>query len=123
MAHAAKPDIVQLELGDNDTQRVDDPQVTRDNLDKMLARITASGAKVLLIGMKAPANWGREYQEAFDAIYPALAEKYHIALYPFFLDGVALDAPLNQADGLHPNLRGATIVVDRIAPYVHRLLA
>jgi acyl-CoA thioesterase-1 len=122
-ALADKPDFVLVEFGANDALRGIDPKVTSDNLDKMLARITASGAKVLLIGMKAPANWGREYQEAFDAIYPALAAKHHVALYPFFLDGVALDAPLNQADGLHPNSRGATIVVDRIAPYVERLIA
>lgn len=122
-ALADKPDYVLLELGANDALRGIDPKVTRDNLDKMLARITASGAKTLLIGMKAPSNWGPEYQQEFDAIYPALAAKYHVPLYPFILDGVALDASLNQPDGLHPNIRGVRVLVNRIAPYVQRLLA
>jgi acyl-CoA thioesterase-1 len=122
-ALAAKPDDVLVELGANDALRGIDPEVTRDNLDKILARIAASGAKILLIGFKAPSNWGRDYQEAFDAIYPDLAAKYHVPLYPFFLDGVVLDAALNQPDGLHPNRRGVGIIVDRIAPYVTRLLS
>jgi acyl-CoA thioesterase I len=122
-ALADKPDYVLLELGANDALRGIDPKVTRDNLDQMLARLTARGVHVLLLGMAAPTNWGPEYQKDFDAIYPALAAKYHVPLYPFFLDGVALDASLNQPDGMHPNFRGVRIVVDRIAPYVERLIA
>lgn len=122
-ALADKPDAVLLELGANDALRGIDPNVTGDNLDKILARITKSGTKVLLLGMKAPTNWGRDYQASFDAIFPALAEKYRVPLYPFFLDGVATDTTLNQADGLHPNARGVAVLVDRIAPYVERLLA
>jgi acyl-CoA thioesterase-1 len=121
-ALADKPDYVLLEFGANDMLRGIDPGVTRDNLDKMLARLTARGTKVLLLGMKAPTNWGPEYQKAFDAIYPELAAKYGVPLYPFFLDGVALDPELNQADGMHPNIKGVHIVVDRIAPYVERLI-
>ena len=94
----------------------------RANLDKMIAKIQTSGAKVLLAGMVAPANWGEAYQQAFNRIYPELAEAHDIALYPFVLDGVALDSKLNQPDGLHPNQRGVAIIVEHIAPYVARLM-
>ena len=116
------PDVVLLELGANDALRGIDPKLTYDNLDKILARIKASGAKVLLMGMRAPPNWGRDYQKAFDAIYPALARKYDVPLYPFFLDGVAMDPNLNQEDGIHPNREGVEIIVGRVAPYVQRLI-
>lgn len=122
-ALADKPDLVLVEFGANDALRGTDPKVTAANLDRILARIIAAGSKILLVGMKAPANWGRQYQDEFDALYPALAAKYHVPLYPFFLEGVAMDATLNQADGLHPNPRGVAIIVDRIAPYVERLLS
>ncbi|HEX3498149.1 MAG TPA: arylesterase [Stellaceae bacterium] len=121
-ALADKPDAVLVEFGANDMLRGIDPKVTYDNLDKIMARIEQSGAKILLLGMKAASNWGREYQESFDAIYPALAAKYHVPLYPFFLDGVATDATLNQADGLHPNPQGVALIVERVAPYLERLL-
>jgi acyl-CoA thioesterase I len=121
-ALADKPDIVLVEFGANDMLRGIDPKVTYDNLDRIMARISQSGAKMLLLGMKAASNWGREYQESFDAIYPALAEKYHAPLYPFFLDGVVTDAALNQADGLHPNPQGVALIVERVSPYLERLL-
>jgi len=122
-ALADKPDFVLVELGANDALRGIDPKVTRDNLDKILARIAASDAKTLLIGFMAPLNWGDDYAAAFNAIYPELAAKYHVPLYPFFLDGVVLDPALNQPDGLHPNRQGVRIIVDRIAPYVERLIS
>jgi acyl-CoA thioesterase-1 len=121
-ALADRPQYVLLELGANDALRGIDPKVTYDNLDQILARLTKGGAKVLLLGMVSLANWGQEYREAFDAIYPRLAEKYHVPLYPFFLDGVALKPELNQPDGLHPNARGVAIIVDRLAPEVERLV-
>jgi acyl-CoA thioesterase-1 len=121
-ALADKPDIVLIEFGANDMLRGIDPKVTYDNLDKIMGRIQQSGAKMLLLGMKSPSNWGREYQQSFDAIFPDLAEKYHAPLYPFFLDGVATDATLNQADGLHPNPKGVALIVERVAPYLERLL-
>jgi acyl-CoA thioesterase-1 len=117
-----KPDYVLLELGGNDMLRAVDPKIVYANLDTMLTRIAESGAKALLIGMKAPANWGADYREAFDAVFPALAAKHHVPLYPFLLDGVALQPALNQPDGLHPNPAGVAIIVDRLAPYVERLL-
>ena len=121
-ALADKPDIVILELGANDALRGLDTAAVRANLDKMIGKIQASGAKVLLAGMLAPANFGEEYQQAFNRIYPELAEAHGVPLVPFVLDGVALDPDLNQPDGLHPNERGVAIIVEHIAPYVARLM-
>jgi acyl-CoA thioesterase-1 len=117
-----RPDIVLLELGANDALRGIDPKLARSNLDSMLAQLTAEKITVLLIGMKAPGNWGAAYRQDFDAIFPALAQKYGVPLYPFFLDGVALNSELNQPDGLHPNEAGVSVIVTRIAPYVERVL-
>jgi acyl-CoA thioesterase I len=116
------PDLVLLELGANDMLRGLDPKRADANLDAMLGKLKAAKTPVLLIGMKASTNWGTEYQQQFDAIYPALAQKYNVPLYPFFLDGVALDPKLNQPDMLHPNPAGVAVIVDRIAPAVEKLL-
>jgi acyl-CoA thioesterase I len=116
------PDVVLLELGANDMLRGLAPARAAANLDAILAKLKAAKAKVLLLGMRAPANWGMDYQKSFDGIYPMLAEKYDVPLYPFFLDGVALDPNLNQADMLHPNPAGVAVIVGRVAPAVERLL-
>jgi len=121
-ALADKPDLVILALGANDALRGIDPAVVRDNLDKMIRKIEANGAKVLLIGMLAPPNWGAEYKSAFDEIFPELARVHDVPLYPFFLEGVAMKPELNQPDGLHPNEHGVAILVDRLAPVVARLV-
>jgi len=121
-AMADHPEIVLLELGANDMLRGIDPGVTEKNLTAILTQLRAAPAKVLLIGMKAPVNWGPDYEHAFDAIYPGLAKRFDVPLYPFFLDGVALDPKLNQGDGLHPNAAGVDIIVDRIVPAVERLI-
>lgn len=121
-ALADKPDLVILELGANDALRGIDPDRVRANLDKIIAKMQTSGAKLLLAGMRAPPNWGEEYQDKFDRIYPELARARDVPLYPFFLDGVATKPELNQPDGLHPNERGVAAVVDRIAPVVARLI-
>jgi len=121
-ALAEKPDLVILELGANDALRGLDPAAVRANLEKMIGRIQGSGAKVLLAGMLAPSNFGEDYRQAFNRIYPELAEAHGIALVPFVLDGVALDPQLNQPDGLHPNERGVAVIVGHIAPYVARLI-
>jgi acyl-CoA thioesterase-1 len=121
-ALADKPDLVILALGANDALRGIDPSTVRDNLDKMIAKIQASGAEVLLLGMFAPPNWGEEYKHAFDRIFPELAREHHLPLYPFFLEGVAMKPELNQPDGLHPNERGVGVLVDRIAPVVAGLI-
>jgi len=117
-----KPDLVLVELGANDALRGIDPGVARANLDRILARLREMGLPALLLGMKAPANWGRDYQLEFDAIFPNLAEKYAVPLYPFFLEGVAGDKELNQPDGLHPNARGVAVIVGRVAPEIEKLL-
>lgn len=121
-ALADKPDLVILALGANDALRGIEPSVVRDNLDKMIGRIQASGAKVLLLGMLAPPNWGEEYKRAFDRIFPELARLHQLPLYPFFLEGVAMIPELNQPDGLHPNERGVAVLVDKIAPLVADLI-
>lgn len=116
------PDVVLVELGANDMLRDLDPGQAEANLDAILARLTAAKVKTLLLGMRAASNWGADYEKTFDAIYPTLAKKYDVPLYPFFLDGVALDPKLNQADGLHPTAAGVAVIVGRIAPAVERLL-
>lgn len=119
---ADKPEIVILELGANDALRGIDPATVRANLEKMIDKIQASGAKLLLLGMRAPPNWGEDYQHAFDRIYPELARAHDVPLDPFFLEGVAMDPKMNQADGLHPNEKGVAVIVDHIAPMVAKLL-
>jgi acyl-CoA thioesterase-1 len=121
-ALAEQPDLVILALGSNDALRGIDPASVRDNLDKMIQKIEASGARVLLLGMLAPPNWGEEYRSAFDRIFPELARSHAVPLYPFFLEGVAMNPELNQPDGLHPNERGVAVLVDRIAPVVAGLV-
>ncbi len=122
-ALADKPDLVILALGANDALRGIDPATVRDNLDKMVQKIKAAGAKVLLLGMLAPPNWGEAYDRAFDQIFPELARAHDAALYPFFLEGVAMKPDLNQPDGLHPNEHGVAVLVDRIGPVVAGLIA
>jgi acyl-CoA thioesterase-1 len=121
-ALADRPQIVIVELGGNDGLRGIAPAATRANLNAILARLKARGPRVLLTGMLAPPNLGQEYGRAFDAIYPELAAKHGVALYPFILDGVAAQPELNQRDGIHPNAKGVAVMVDRIAPHVVRLL-
>lgn len=119
---AGKPDAVIVELGANDALRGIDPAQTRANLEEILLRIREQGLPLLLAGMRAPRNLGREYTQAFDRIFPELAEQLKVAFYPFFLEGVALRPDLNQADGIHPNRAGVSEIVGRIVPYVERLL-
>ncbi|WP_420345782.1 arylesterase [Pelagibius sp.] len=121
-ALADEPTAVILELGANDGLRGLDPAATYDNLDAIMARFTEEGLPVLIAGMLAPPNLGREYGDSFNSVFPRLAEKYDAPLYPFFLDGVALEPELNQPDGIHPNARGVAEIVKRIKPYVVALV-
>jgi acyl-CoA thioesterase I len=121
-ALADKPDLVILALGGNDALRGIDPGAVRTNLAKMIAKAEARGAKVLLLGMIAPPNWGEEYKGAFDRIFPELAQAHNVPLYSFFLEGVAMKPELNQPDGIHPNEAGIAVLVDRIGPVVARLV-
>ena len=115
-------DAVILELGANDMLRGIDPKVPDANLDKMLAAFKAKHIPVLLAGMHTPPSMGRDYSDRFDAIYPELARKYDVALYPFFLDGIIGDAALHLPDGIHPNAAGVDVVVEKILPAVDELL-
>jgi acyl-CoA thioesterase-1 len=115
--------LVILELGANDMLRAVSPEIAENNLDAMLAKLKARKIPVLLAGMRAAPNLGADYQAAFDAIYPRLAEKYGATLYPFFLDGVAADPKLVQEDGLHPSAKGIDIMVGRILPVLEKLIA
>lgn len=117
------PDLIIVELGANDALRAIDPDRTRENLDNIVAKSKAKGAQVLLAGMLAPPNLGRDYGEEFNAIYPELAKKHDVPLYPFFLDGVAAEPQLNQPDGMHPTAEGIAVIVERILPHVTRALS
>jgi len=111
-------EAVILELGANDALRGLDPKVTRAALSDILTRLKARGIAVLLCGMVAPPNYGADYSRGFNAIYPDLAKAFQVPLYPFFLEGVAADAKLNQADGLHPTAEGVDTIVRNILPAV-----
>ncbi|MHB9447450.1 arylesterase [Mesorhizobium sp. RSR565B] len=115
--------LVILELGANDMLRGVSPSITEKNLDDMLAKLKARKIAVLLAGMRAAPNLGADYQNAFDAIYPKLAAKYDVPLYPFFLDGVAAQSGLQLEDGLHPNPKGVAVMVERILPAVEKAVA
>ena len=116
------PQYAIVALGANDGLRALDTEETYRNLDRILGKLKARGVHVLLAGMYAPPNLGREYGESFNSIYPRLAKKHAVKLYPFFLDGVVADPALNQMDGLHPNARGVDVMVERILPHVLRLI-
>jgi len=116
-------DGVILELGANDALRGVDPTQTRQALEAMITRLKQRKIPVMLAGMYAPRNLGADYAKRFDAIYRELAEKHGLVLYPFFLEGIAGDRALNQADGLHPTAEGVTVIVRNILPTVERFIA
>ena len=115
-------EAVIVELGANDALRGTDPKVTRAALTDILTRLKSRKIAVLLCGMLAPPNYGSDYSARFNAIYPDLAKSFGVPLYPFFLEGVAADARLNQADGLHPTAEGVDIIVKNILPTVEAFL-
>jgi acyl-CoA thioesterase-1 len=115
-------DAVILELGANDALRGLDPKITRTALDAILRKLADRRIVVLLAGMQAPRNLGPDYARDFDGIYPALASAHPVVFYPFFLEGVAADPKLNQADGMHPNAAGVDVIVARILPRVKELI-
>jgi acyl-CoA thioesterase-1 len=121
-ALADKPDVAIVELGANDGLRGLDPRETYANLDAILAGLKQAGVKVLLAGMLAPPNLGREYGAEFKDVYARLKAKHDVVYYPFFLDGVATNPDLNLGDGLHPNAKGVEVIVERMLPYVKKLL-
>ncbi|HWV43105.1 arylesterase [Pseudorhodoplanes sp.] len=116
-------DAVIVELGANDMLRGVDPQVTRQALDEILARLTARNIAVLFCGMRAAPNMGADFARAFESIFAELAKKYDVIFYPFFLDGVAAQAKLALRDGVHPNAAGVDIIVANIVPKAEELIA
>ena len=115
-------EAVILELGANDALRGIDPKVPRAALTQILTRLKVRHIKVLLCGMLAPPNFGEQYAAQFNAIYPDLAKAFDVPLYPFFLQGVAGDARLNQADGIHPTAAGVDVIVKAMLPTVEAFL-
>ncbi len=115
-----KPDLVIVELGANDMLRGLPPAATEKNLDLILSELKRRKIAVLFVGMRAAPNLGAAYRRGFEGLYPRLARKHGVPLYPFFLDGVAGNAAMFQADGRHPNARGVEIIVRRMTPAVRR---
>jgi acyl-CoA thioesterase-1 len=111
-----------LELGANDALRGIDPKIPREALSEIIKRLQARNIAVLLAGMVAPPNYGADYAQKFNSIYPDLAKQFGVQLYPFFLEGVAGTAKLNQGDGMHPTAEGIDIVVKNILPSVEAFI-
>jgi acyl-CoA thioesterase-1 len=118
----AKADHVIVELGGNDALRGIDPPLTRANLEAILQKLKDRHVKVLLAGMLAPPNLGADYQKGFNPIYPDLAKRFGVPLYPFFLDGVATHPELQLSDGIHPNGIGVGVMVQRMLPTIEAWL-
>jgi acyl-CoA thioesterase-1 len=116
------PDIVVLCLGANDMLRGLDPAKAEANLAGILEELKKRNIRVLLAGMRAQRGLGRDYVEAFDAIYPELAQRFGVELYPFFLEGVAARPELNQGDGIHPNAEGVALIVEQMLPHLLPLI-
>lgn len=118
-----KPDLVILELGANDGLRGLDPAKMQENLDAIIADCQRIGARIILAGMRAPVNWGPAYRHNFEAVFPTLADRHKLPLYPFFLEGVITDTSLVQEDGLHPTAPGVEKIVTNIMPLVEKELS
>ena len=116
-------DGVIVELGANDMLRGLDPAIPRQAIDTIVTRLKERNIPVMLAGMMASRNLGADYAQKFDSIYPDLAAKHGVVLYPFFLDGVVGDRSLNLPDGIHPTARGVEVIVERILPTVETFLA
>ena len=117
-----KPDAFLLELGANDGLRGIEPSVSRENLESIIKKLKKNRVKTLIAGMFAPPNLGKEYSREFNNIFSSLAKKYSLLFYPFFLEGVAANPQLNQADGIHPNPKGVDEIIKRMLPIVMKLV-
>ena len=117
------PEIVIVALGANDGLRGQSPQAVRANLEEIVARLQAAGARVLLAGMRLPPNYGAEFTTEFEAVFPAVARRTKVVLVPFLLDGVAADPRLNQPDGIHPTAAGHQVIADHLWSYLRPLLS
>ena len=115
-------DLFILGLGANDMLRGIPPKTTKSNLEEIIKIVQKNNIPILLMGMQAPSSYGQDYQSSFNLIYPQLAKEYEIFLYPFLLEGVALDPNLNQSDGKHPNEQGITLMSKKIAEKIKNIL-
>lgn len=113
-----KPDIVILETGANDGMRGIDPRLTRENIDRIVAKLQGAGAKVVLAGMKMLASLGASFTRSFEAIYPDIARNRNLVFIPFILEGVAGVRDLNLSDGIHPNAQGHRMMMETVYPHV-----
>jgi len=115
-------DLFILGLGANDMLRGISPETTKSNLEEIIKTVKKKNISILLTGMQAPSSYGQDYQSSFNSIYPQLADEYQIFLYPFFLEGVALNTKLNQSDGKHPNSRGIALISKKIAEKIIKIM-
>ena len=115
-------DLFILGLGANDMLRGISPETTKSNLEEIIKIVQKKNIPTLLTGMQAPSSYGQDYQSTFNSIYPQLAEEYQIFLYPFLLEGVALNAELSQSDGKHPNSKGIALISKKIAEKIKNIL-
>lgn len=115
---AHEPDIVIVELGGNDGLRAQPIPMIRGNLEKIIERSRATGAKIIITGMRLPPNYGSTYVDQFEAIYPDLASRHGSVLVPFFMAGVATRPELMQPDGVHPTARAQEILLENVWPYL-----
>lgn len=113
-----QPSHLLVELGGNDALRAIPVETVTANLAAIIERAQTAGVQVMLAGMQAPPNLGARYTDAFAAVFPELAERYAVPLYPFFLDGAIQDPALMAADGIHPNSGGVAVIVERILPHI-----
>ena len=118
----AHPEIVIVALGANDGLRGQSTRNMEDNLQRIVERFVAAGARVLLAGMRMPPNYGEPYTREFAAVFPAVAKRTGVRLMPFLLDGVAANTALNQTDGIHPTAEGHRVIADRVWSYLAPLL-
>jgi len=115
-------DLFILGLGANDMLRGISPETTKANLEGIIRAVQKKNIPILLTGMQTPSSYGQDYQSSFNSIYPQLAKEYEIFLYPFLLEGVALEPNLNQSDGKHPNEQGIALISKKIAEKIKNIL-
>ena len=115
-------DLFILGLGANDMLRGISPETTKSNLEEIIKTVKKKNISILLTGMQAPSSYGQDYQSSFNSIYPQLADEYQIFLYPFLLEGVALNTKLNQSDGKHPNSTGIALISKKIAEKIIKIM-
>ncbi len=117
-----KPGILILELGANDGLRGLQPSLMQANLDEIINRAQKSGAKIVLLGMRIPPNYGKRFNDLFEAVFPSLAKQHGAAYVPFLMEGVGGNAQLMQPDGLHPNAEAQPVLMrlvwEKLAPFL-----